>query len=267
MNAADFFSVINEMRRSGSYVSNSFMSRAQIEELIFGEPADKSSQILRKDGLLVFLIDDPDCVRLNFYARDLDCLKHIPDIMPRLSKPLVADVVGKAGDIEGSARALEAVSFEEYGKFIRMSRSPLPEIRPDRNLLVESAREEDADDIVQALRCEFDPLLSRIPTRDQMTQAIGNGDVTLIRANGSIAGFAHFDRPSKMALLLRFFVVKKSYRGQRFGLALLANTFAEYPPSAACTLWIGTYNSSVGFYEKLGFKRDGMVDYIMKRKG
>lgn len=259
MTSNDFFVSLNEIRAKRKMQSNSCFSKTQLETLLH----NSDTTVICEDDLLVLLTDEPDLKRLYYYSDGDNPLKKLPDIISHYSTPVIVDIVGKGDTPDIQASLLTAAGFKHYCTFIRMSTKQIMPIPCDKATQVESARIGDTDLIIKLLKKEFDPLFAHIPNSDEINGAIDKGEIRVVYLDGIIAGLAYFEVISPKLKCLRYFVVRREYRGMGFGAALLMDEFSSSTKSDMYYLWIGTYNKTAELYKRIGFEQDGLKDYIM----
>lgn len=254
---------INAIRKNKSYLTNAFFTKPQLDTML----AKAGTQILESEDLILLMEEENDLVRVYFYAVDNVALGEIKDLMHRFNKPIVADVVGKNPKTEALAQVLADNGFEQYSVFVRMTCDDPEKLDDVDTSTVEYAKADDIDAIFELLYSEFDPLFSHIPPVEDIVVAISKEEITVVRRQQQLAGFAFFEVTSPQNVCLRYFIVNENYRRQGIGNALLARAFAYHGEGIKYMLWVGTYNSAMNKYERLNFKQDGIIDYILKFKG
>ena len=263
MDCDELIQKINAIRKNKSYLTNAFFTKPQLDTLL----AKVGTHTLKSEDLLLLMVEETDLVRIFFYAVDNAALGEIKDLMPRLNKPVVTDVVGKNPKAQALAHVLLDSGFEQYSVFVRMICNDPEKLDYVDKSTVEYAKADDIDAIVELLYSEFDPLFSHIPLAEEIVVAIEKKEITVVRRRQELAGFAFFEVISPRNVCLRYFIVNKNYRRQGIGNALLAHSFAYHGEGIKYTLWVGTNNSAMNKYKRLNFKQDGMIDYILKFKG
>lgn len=263
MDSIEVLQSINSLRKSKEFLSNAFLTKPQIDELL----GEGQTRVLTGNGLLLLLTNLKDYYRVYFYAQNQIALNQIKQILPKSDKPIVADVVGKEIQAKNLAKLLVHCGFEQYSTFIRMTCNLPPSMGNVDCSEVEIATSEDLEKVFELLYSEFDPLFAHIPKSQEITAAIEKSEITIVRRQGQLAGLAYFQRTSANNICLKYFVVNPLYREKGIGTALLANTFSRNPSTTKYMLWIGTYNSVVERYKRLNFVQDSIIDYIMLYRG
>lgn len=264
MTAAEILKKANEMRRGNrAYTSNAFYTISQLEEFI----KNKQVSVLEQEDLILLLERDGELYRVQYFARNAQALAAIPALLPQTEDPVMADVVGRGEAASHQAQQLSITGFAPYKTFVRMvcTKPVLP--RPDGAERVELAQPQDVDEIYGALYTEFDPMFAHIPEKDELLTAVDKGEISVIRGEGDLAGFAYFEHISEKYAVLRYFIVNPNYRGQNVAGALLYSEFIHDKPGTVYMLWVGTYNKAQGLYQKYNFQYDGLTDYILKFEG
>lgn len=264
MNAGELLRFATELRRGNkAYVSNAFFTLPQLEELL----SKPGVTVRQTDDLAVICEEDTDLLRVYLYARSGEALRDLRKLLPETEKPVITDVVGREPAVGRIAEQLIPAGFEPYSTFVRMVCTAPVLPRADGEERVEPATAGDAAEIDRMLRAEFDPLFSHFPSEQELAQAAEKGEITVIRADGTLAGVAFFEKVSAAYCVLRYFMVKKQYRGRNIGGALLYHTMAHGENGTVYMLWIGTYNKTQELYKRTGFTYDGLCDRILKLGG
>ncbi len=250
-------------RRSREYCSNAYFPIPQLEEFLQKETV----QIIATEDLILLIEDASDLYRLYFFAEQYLSLMKIQQFLPRTSKPVILDIVGKDLRTQDLANEIKKAGFTQYSEFVRMICTE-PTLPSEKNTeRVEFANISDVLNINKLLRKTFDPLFSHLPDIAELETAINNKEITLIREGSKLAGFAFFEKISAKQKILRFFAVEEKFKGQNIGGALLRHQFCSSFPGTVYILWVGTYNNAQFLYKKFNFHYDGLKDYILKYGG
>lgn len=250
-------------RKSREYYSNAFFSATQIDDLLCSEKVSFTCE----DDLILIFEEDRNLLRVFFYAENDESIKKIKSNIPAGTKTVVIDIVGRDKEIENKANKLSDAGFCVYSKFLRMvCKQPImpKSFGVER---IDLATQEDVAIINDLLWQEFDPIFAHLPTIAELQKAVEKKQITLIREQKDIAGFAFFEDLSPKSSVLRYFVVNSKYRGQNIGGALLYDKFSKSQSDTVFTLWVGSYNKTQFLYQKFNFRYDGLVDYILTNGG
>ena len=263
MDSVEFLQAVNILRKNKTFLSNAILTRPQLDIFL----SEKNTKVVTDEELLILLTNHKDYYRLYFYALDEKALKRIKEVIPKLDKPIVIDVVGKLAQVESLSQKLNDCGFTNYSTFIRMTCNSVPNMDNVDCSEVCRAKKEDIGSILELLNSEFDPLFAHFPEQQALSDAIVKGEITVVRKQEKLAGLAYFEKTSATSRCLRYFVVNNDFRGQGIGNVLLANTFAYNPEITKYMLWVRTYNSAVNLYKKLNFVQDSILDYILVYRG
>jgi len=262
MSAEELLTNAGSLRRGNPvYMSNVLLTKPQLETKL-----SEGAKVLQTDDAALLFEDEECLLRLSFWARDEASLGEALRRIKRHGKAVITDVVGRDPSAEELADAVARCGFALYSKFVRMT-CRHPKIAAPTDVTVCRAKPGEEHAIIEMLQGEFDPLFSHIPRESEIADAVREGEIGVIRDDRKMAGLAYFERTSEVCRVLRYLLVDTAYRGRHYGAALLADGFGTMSPKTTCTLWVGTYNRTQTLYERIGFQRDGTVDYIMKLKG
>lgn len=263
MHYEELIQKINAIRKNRSYLSNAFFTKPQLDILL----AKAGTQTFESEGLILLTEEKNDLVRIYFYAANNVVLRKMKNLIHGFDKPVIADIVGKNPQTEVLAQLLTDNGFEQYSVFVRLTCSDPKKLEEVDTSTVEFAKADDINAIFGLLYSEFDPLFSHIPPEEDIVAAISKKEIMVVRKQQQLAGFAFFEVTSPKNICLRYFIVNENYRRQGIGNALLARAFEHHGEDVKYMLWVGTYNSAIKKYERLNFKQDGMIDYILKFRG
>lgn len=262
MDSVALLQAINTLRKSKGFLSNAFLTRPQIEDIL----SKRQAAVLTGNGLVLLFINEIDYYRVYFYAQNELALGQIKELLPRTEKPIIADIVGKDPQAQTLATLLTNVGFEQYSTFVRMTCDSPPDMDTVDYSEVEIATHEDVDEILKLLYLEFDPLFAHIPRHEEIAAAIEKKKITVVRRENQLAGLTFFEETSANSICWRYLVVNPNYRGQGIGNMLIANMFSKNP-AMKYMLWVGTYNSAINLHKRLNFIEDSVIDYILRYRG
>ena len=224
----------------------------------------KARILIGKEAAAILCPDTENIVRLYYYAKSAGALSEVVSLLPKTSSRIVCDVVGKGARPEMLSQELQQVGFRFYAKFQRMV---CTDFKMDDSLdlsQVETARPEDAAEILEIVHQEFDPLTARIPSEEMLKRRIAEGEVFVIRQDKRIAGFTTFDSNQKRVALLDYVIVRPEYRGKKVAKRILWYKWSNHNQSQYYILWINVLCSGpIRYHEKNGFRADGMYDCIL----
>lgn len=260
MTAEEIFRWAGEARRGNrAYVSNAYYTVGQLKTFM----EEKDVRVIADEDVILLLERDDGLYRLQFFARSLEALKTLPQLLPPLDQPLVTDFVGREPAVGSQAEQLCTMGFAPCSVFVRMVCKQHQMPRSDGTERVETACSEDAEAVHEMIAAAFDPLFAHIPSVEDLAQAIEKGEIRVIRAEGKLAAMAYFEKESEKYYVLRYFIVDPGFRGQNLAGALMYDRFSSAPEDTVYMLWVGTYNNAQSLYLKFGFQYDGLTDHIL----
>ena len=184
-------------------------------------------------------------------------------------KTLITEIVVRKSKIEKWKSILEV--FEKNGAFIiydaymRFAKE-LPETT-FKNLdfsNIQTSQEEDLVDIQQLIETNFNSYSDKIPSVDELK--LLTKSTFLIKEKGEIVAFFITEKKGT-TLEFRYWLVLEQYRGRRYGERLINRVLTHDPEIRRVTSWVSQKNKSViRAHKKLGFKEDGLINYILYRK-
>ena len=184
-------------------------------------------------------------------------------------KTLITEIVVRKSKIEKWKSILEV--FEKNGAFIiydaymRFAKE-LPETT-FKNLdfsNIQTSQEEDLVDILQLIETNFNSYSNKIPSVDELK--LLTKSTFLIKEKGEIVAFFITEKKGT-TLEFRYWLVLEQYRGRRYGERLINRVLTHDPEIRRVTSWVSQKNKSViRVHKKLGFKEDGLINYILYRK-
>lgn len=259
MTSEAFFENLNAIRAGRKVLSNAYLSRNDIERAL----TDPNTRVLSDNGLLALVTREHILVRLVYYADGPEPLGKLPLLLQDEEKSVVADVVGRRETTDKQTLPMLSAGFHKYSTFIRMSAKTITPLPYDKSVCILPAKADDAQEIVHMLEDEFDPLFAHIPSENEIRSALKKGEISAVYDSAKIVGFTYFEVISNRNKCLRYFIVRKTYRGLGIGGALLMNEFVRANGTQSYYLWIGSYNNTFSLYKRMGFVEDGLVDHIM----
>jgi hypothetical protein len=264
MNHADeIVALLGSAKRGPGFMSNCFLQAPAIRALA----ADGRLEGFPEAGAACVLHREDTFRRLYFSAPGPEELR---DALCGLALPpgeLIADLVGRADQIEPVAAALAAAGFSAYKDFQRMARTAR-DLPPAKNGAVateaEFAGPEDVARVQELITDSFDPRAEHFPTALETTQAIAGRSVLVARRGREIAALLFFSRAG-MTTILRFWLVRAGFRGMGFGDLLVRRYFADCAACRRFTLWVQCGNdAAIRRYLDYGYRPDGTMDRIMR---
>lgn len=243
--------------------TNAMFSKKQLEE---AEHGSGTRVIIGQDAAVV-LVPDNTLLRVYYYARDEQALQEITTLVPSTKLTVTCDIVAKEPQGLILSDELSRHGFTFYAKFVRMTCATIYRDHEVDTAEVELAQAIDTQEIIDLLHDEFDPITAHFPSITSVRKMIENEEVSIIRRDGRIAGFASFDSKNKKMACLGYVVVRNEYRKQYLGQKIWQHKIQMSPHIEQCYLWVNaSCHGPIAYHERNGFASDGVVDYIMLLK-
>lgn len=246
------------------FITNAFFSTKHLISLI------NSYEVITNTSTntIIILLEEEQLIRLYFYAANIESLRYISELIPHhTNKPVIADIVGKNPNVEKLSNELEKHNFCKHNELIRMNRKPQEGMLVTVSNVV-FATTDNANEIMDILYGEFDIYTSQLPTLQKLAEAISKREITIVTQQDMIVGLAYFVTLGERLKYLYQIVVRKNYRGRGIADDLLMYTFENSSKDTSFQLWVETQNKpAIRKYQKYGFTKDGLIDYIMLYKG
>lgn len=258
----DVIGAINTFRRTRGHLTNLFATPDELRRLL----GDPSTQVMLSEALLVLSHEEDGIVRVHFYARDADALSGLAALLPADRRPVVVDVVGRQAQARATGEVLARSGFDYQSTFVRLTARPYEVGAAPSDESVRVARPTELAEILGLIEGEFDRLNAHIPPPTEIEDAIGRSEVFVVDRGEGLEGVAYFQVTGPSDVVLRYFVVRPSSRGQGIGNMLLAYAQRVHPADVRTTLWVGTYNPALNLYTKIGFIPDGLEDHILVKR-
>ncbi|BFH71639.1 hypothetical protein J27TS7_56320 [Paenibacillus dendritiformis] len=240
--------------------TNAMFTKNRLEEI---ELSSDLKVVIGQDASVV-LIPDGSLLRVYYYARDEQALQELRRLIPSTDLTVVCDIVVKEPQGIRLSEELTRYGFTCYAKFIRMTCATIDRDAEVNTAEVELAQTADAQEILDILHDEFDPITAHFPSLATVRRMIEDEEVFIIRRDGRIAGLTSFDSKNKKIACLGFVVVRNEYRKQHFGRKMWQHKIQNSPHIEQCYLWVNALcHGPIAYHERNGFVQDGVVDYIM----
>jgi hypothetical protein len=206
-----------------------------------------------------------DFWRLYFYIQDVTKINWA--IFKE--KALIAEIVVRDSKKEKWVPILK--EFEQKGRlkiydsFIRMFRNKQDiDVEGVDFSIIETANDKDTSTIHQLIETNFDLYASRIPSVEELKTL--KETTFLIKDKGQVVAFFITEKKG-ITLECRYWLVLEPYRVRQYGNLLLMFVLTFDPDIVRITSWVSQKNKNVIFAHKyLGFKEDGLINYILYRK-
>lgn len=177
---------------------------------------------------------------------------------------VVADLVGRAADLDKVAEIYEERGFREYSVLVRMSRmidSTLPGGGPDPDVVF--GEHTDAAEVCTFLDRVLDRFRDQIPDRDEIEAALARRNILIARRGRSLAGVLFFEAKG-LTSFLRYWYVAAEFHSQGLGARLMKTYLWLCRFRKRILLWVVSGNTeAIAKYEHYGFRRENLVDRVM----
>ncbi len=228
---------------------------------------EKSSTLAENQpyGLLFIEKTRYDFWRLFFYIQDISKINW--SIFK--GKELVAEMLVRNSKKEKWETIVqefqEKGGFKLYDSFIRLYREKLDvDVNGVDFSITETPNEEDLLSIHQLLEANFDPYCDRIPSLEELRSLAQTTYV--IKDKGKVVAL-FITQKSGITLIFRYWLVLENYRGRKFGDVLLKRVLTFDPEIKRVTSWISQkLDYSILAHKRLGFKEEGLTNYILYRE-
>jgi RimJ/RimL family protein N-acetyltransferase len=224
-------------------------------------------RVLPTPGARTVLRADAGFAHVYHWAASVPALRSALAGLPAAST-LVTDVIGKPEGIEPIERAYRDAGFTDYQALARMSRVGAgPGPGAGRDPSVRTASEADVPRIDAFFRRILDPYSDQIPAPGALREFADRQSMLVVDRGNAVAGVLIFDaRPA--GATLRYWWLAPEFRNQGIGAALIKTMFHELRDARRIQLWVVADNAdAIAKYEHYGFRRDGLVDRILIKRG
>lgn len=254
--AAELAEFYNRTKRNhGKVVSNCYLSQAEKEEA-----ASKGKLFCQEEGKTIFLIyDDVRSLRLFYFSPSLE------DVESDLNSTRFD---GRREMImeEMSRRAESPFHFMPAMTLNQMVSREMPADIPTSSPHVKAAQEEDIEDI-ELLLCEnFNPILERVPDKEQLMAYFQKEGIFVFKVDEKILGVVVFEINGK-TIELKYWLAVPESRGKGVGSALIHEFFRAAAANGCSSmfLFVDVNNeNAIKRYEHFGFNGAGRYDLIYK---
>lgn len=248
--------------QQGIKYTNSYRSSEDILSLI-----DNSDTLIdsQSHALLVAAKERYDFWRLYFYIQDSTKVNW--DFFQE--KKLVTEIIVRQSQIEKWRPIVQ--TFQENGKFrlydtfIRLYKDIIDTDVEDVNFsMIETPCNEDFLVLQQLLEANFDIYCDRIPSVEELKSLAKT--TFLIRDKGEIVAFFIAEKKG-VTLVYRYWLVLENFRGRKYGDLLMKRVLTCDHEIERITSWISKkLDYSILAHKRLGFKEDGLINYILHKE-
>ena len=204
---------------------------------------------------LLLLRDRGDHTRLNFYLNDLCAPLDLP-----LATPVVTEVAFRPRDtgLQETVPYLQTQGFSPVLERVRLTRLAA-ETEPPLFPLY-TAVPEDASQVLAFLQENFSPLTGCLPTQEELTADLAQGQVLVLTDCGCIGGLLHFSSERRE---IRHLAIREDLRGRGFTRFLLQG-FLHTVRGAKSVVWVRRDDPAAqGAYHAMGFAPDGWRSTVL----
>lgn len=267
MNVESVLRKAAEMKRENKdYISNAFLNTAQWKEL------DRQGllEVCEYDSSIWIVIKDKDIYRLIFFAKSPQAILQVDFEKYKIyGKPIILELLDKKDIVQRMRAVLEEIGFNMIKSLYRMFCAELQveeQCIADR-YCIQNATYDDCSEIYSILYNTFDIRVSRLPGKEQIIKDIDDAQIFVVRDLQKIVGIAYFQKQGIKAEYLYQLVLKQEAQGMKLTYPLLKYAVERLGSNKQYSVWVETDNArAIHVYEKLGFKFDGLNEYIYQYK-
>lgn len=228
---------------------------------------EESSTLIDKQSLALFFIEKSqyDFWRLYFYIQDITKINWA--IFPE--KKMVAEIIVRESQKEKWEPIVntfqEKGGFKLYDTFIRLYKDKIDiDVQDVDFSMVETPCEEDFLKIQELIEANFDIYCDRIPSVEELKFLAKT--TFLIKDKGQIIAFFIAEKKG-VTLVYRYWLVLHDYRGRKYGNILMKRALTCDQEIERITSWISQkLDYSILAHKRLGFKEDGLKNYILYKE-
>ncbi|MDN3676042.1 GNAT family N-acetyltransferase [Flavobacterium paronense] len=251
-----------EQIQQGIKCTNSYRSSEDTLSIL-----EESNTLIDKQSHALLFVEKSqyDFWRLYFYIQDISKItwgffqgkKLVAEIIVRESQnekwePIVQTFQEKGG-------------FKLYDTFIRLYKDKIDiDVQDVDFSMVETPCAGDFLKIKELLEANFDVYCDRIPSVEELESLAKTTFV--IKDNGQIVAFFIAEKKG-VTLVYRYWLVLQNYRGRKYGDILMKRILTSDQEIERITSWISQkLDYSILAHKRLGFKEDGLKNYILYKE-
>lgn len=228
---------------------------------------EKSNTLIDKQSSALIFAEKSqyDFWRLYFYIQDITKINW--DFFKE--RKLVAEIIVRQSQHEKWEPIVQTFvengRFKLYDTFIRLYKDKIDlDVQDVDFSMVETPCEEDFLKIQELLEANFDIYCDRIPSVEELKSLAKT--TFLIKDNGQIIAFFIAEKVG-VTLVYRYWLVLHNYRGRKYGDILMKRVLTCDPDIKRITSWISQkLDYSILAHKRLGFKEDGLKNYILYKE-
>lgn len=262
INISELLEDIMDIKQSKTYYSNCFLMMDKIQRLY-----NQNRIQVYKNGNSVFLVEDVTThFIIYFFCKKIEDLEedlNFTDTLTTSKKNAVISIIEKDIDFEKYNEIFKSSGLKFYKKFIRKSLKNSEEIKFRELMKAEIAAIEDVDRIFQLLNDTFDIISGHLPNQLELEKMIQDEEVLVVKIKGKVEGVLLFENIGVKSYA-RALCIDEEYRNNVLGYVLLVGYLNRHREGTNLFyLWVDSENKEVlGLHNKLGYKEDGLVEYI-----
>jgi len=248
---------------SRNFVTNYYLNKDSLEfwlrrKCFFFDKIGETSFFYRKDQ---------DFFHLFYISPAYEELGRSLGVLAGRDEILVADIVAKPGEIDSILSVFFKNSFHPYITLQRMYKTTaMGREKYEFHNEITYAFKGDEETIHDILISGVDRYAEQIPSVEELTLEIRNKNIILIKKEGVIAGFVHYNIKG-LTSHLRYWFVNPDFREQRIGSKLLRSYFSLTPQAIRFILWvIQTNDNAIKRYFHYGYVLDNLTDTVLINK-
>jgi GNAT superfamily N-acetyltransferase len=229
--------------------------------------------VAQRAGAAFFIRKDRDFGHLFFCAASPEALeRELPGVAHGQGGTLSTDVIGAESSLTPLLDLLGRAGFCRHSHLMRLARTATPPAAEAGDSITATsgdiafAEASDALAILHLLESLFDVYADQLPVLYELENAIAARQIMLIKREGTLAAFLHFETQG-FTSTVRYWVVAPRFQSQRLGGSLLRHYFATHRGVRRFILWVtATNDNAVQKYRHYGYAPDGLVDHVLLLK-
>lgn len=251
-----------EQIQQGIKCTNSYRSS---EDALIELEKDTTLIDSQSSGLLFIEKSRYNFWRFYFYIQDIAKINW--DVFKE--KKVVAEIIVRQSQKEKWEPIVETFQekggFKLYDTFIRLYKDKIDiDVHDVDFSMIDTPIEEDFLKIQQLLEANFDIYCDRIPSVEELKSLAET--TFLIKDNGEIVAFFIAEKKG-VTLVYRYWLVLQDYRGRKYGDILMKRILTSDQEIERITSWISEkLDYSILAHKRLGFKEDGLKNYILYKE-
>lgn len=254
---------IDRIRSHKGVVSDNGLSVVTIQEC----EKEKRLQWKSNSDSLIISRNDNGVERLHFFSKSFHTIPSMKELIEELPSSLfVVDCIGMEAYVNTVCNSLCKAGFSRYttlsrwkGQNLSMCSSSFPE-----KFEIYIAAQKDSGKVQNLLENNFDPLVSHLPSEDELMELINRGWVFCVHKGGDLCAAACMKMLGEKTAYLYQYVVSPEIRGLGVGSAIFQFAMNQFKNCVFFTSWTEDNNfASNRIHEKFGMHRDGLKDCVL----